>query len=132
MIWSPPALLIIIMSGVVFYGGVGYGLLHALFGVEEKLALGIGLLLASLCAILMDVAHRSSEQMTAFDRSQSTLMFVVPTWLAGVLCTLGSCVEIIDAVSKPGDDLGLHDVGAQVVCSNVAAAPADRGSRSPI
>ena len=85
VIWKPPAFLIVAGTFVVFFLGLGAVVVNLLgilppgdqAGAFMSLAWGISIILA-------DVAYRRYTELTLFDMSQSTVFFVVPTWVVGI------------------------------------------------
>ena len=85
VIWKPPAFLIVASTFVVFFLGLGAVVVNLLgilppgdqAGSVMSLAWGISIILA-------DVAYRRYAELSLFDMSQSTMFFVVPTWVVGI------------------------------------------------
>ena len=85
IIWKLPAFLIIASTFVVFFLGLGAVVVNLLgilapgdqAGAVMSLAWGISIILA-------DIAYRRYTELSLFDMSQSTMFFVVPTWVVGI------------------------------------------------
>lgn len=89
LIWRPPAFLIIFGSFAVLFLGGGFLLVNALgvmppgdqSGAVASWLWGVGIVLA-------DVWYRRSQGMSLFDLAASTVFFVIPTWVVGIVVIL--------------------------------------------
>ncbi len=85
IIWKPPAFIIVAGTFAVFFLGLGAVLVNLLgilppgdqAGAVMSAAWGISIILA-------DVGYRRSTELSLFDMSQSTVFFVIPTWVVGI------------------------------------------------
>ncbi len=85
IIWRPPAFLILSITFGVFFLGLGAVVVNLLgilppgdqAGAVMSLAWGVSIILA-------DIGYRKYMELTLFDVSQSTVFFVIPTWVVGI------------------------------------------------
>ncbi len=96
LFWKSPALAIALCNLILFQGGVGYGLLHLIVGMSSERSTAVGFILAGLGWAICDLIYRNGEDLGPFDLSQSTFMFLLPTWMVGIMLTIYGVGEVIN------------------------------------
>jgi len=83
--WRPPAMKILGVSFVAGTVGVGYILLHSVFGMDEIVANMLGFTLGCVAMVVWDIKFRKDNGRSLDDVAVSAFFGIIPTWVAGIL-----------------------------------------------